>query len=502
MEELERGKLEVGNLRNLLTILGEVQRDPRDALAEFVSNGRDALVELGETSGRVSVRLTKHDKQVGVVVSDDGIGMGLEKLRYVAHHICDSDKINQANLIGHKGIGLISFLQLSDECRILSRTSDGGEAYCLVLDKKTLPDYVIGLESSKDRITRGTDVYLPRVHSEVARVLTYAKLYEYLKSRYRSALLRREFAIQLVENTKGAFVQADQYQGTLFPTTVVHTKHGPIEIALYVWHSANRHRRVSLVGEGGATVYDDISEIDEFACLPWDSDQVEGEVRFAALRPSTSRQGVVRDSKRFPIFVSALKGLEQSLKDAIAQMTREHEEAISRQMVTHLRSIFQRLLRDLRDVDSPVRVAYRTTQGELGFGQVTDPLDRVPSGQKKRKRRKKGEGSLAAVDETKDGTVKRRYRPLPIVYPREFTDDKRHLRSELDREQKVIYINDCHPDYLAARQDGQMQFLYYLLLVTAKEYVVWNNPRADQVTIGEDLVRYLARARRYMPKRL
>ena len=35
-----------------------------------------------------------------------------------------------------------------------------------------------------------------------------------------------------------------------------------------------------------------------------------------------------------------------------------------------------------------------------------------------------------------------------------------------------------------------------------KEYVVWNNPRADQVTIGEDMIRYLVRARRHIPKRL
>jgi len=88
------------------------------------------------------------------------------------------------------------------------------------------------------------------------------------------------------------------------------------------------------------------------------------------------------------------------------------------------------------------------------------------------------------------------------VYPKEFEEGKQHLRSELDRDQKVIYINSAHEDYRRERADGTYSFLNYIVLVTTKEYVVWNNPRADQVTIGEDMIRYLVRARRHLPKRL
>lgn len=500
MTNEERVIIQIGNFTNLLTILSEVQRDSRDALAEFVSNCRDALVQGKVANGVVRLNLERKKGALSVSISDEGIGMSKDKLHHIATHLCDSDKVNVPNMIGHKGIGIISFLQLADECHIVSRCQDSLDTYCLLLQKSLLPHGVILPEKKRPRLAAGTDVYFPNIHREVARVLTRPKLYEHLKNRYRSALLRNEFTIKLYENNQGGLVLPEQYRGEPFTGHQIRTQYGFIELALYIWHSATQRRRVSLVGEGGVTIYDDICELDEFNCQPWNSDQVEGEIRFSQLRPSTTRQGVVRDSRKFPAFVQAVKTIEPQLAKEVDQVTKEHEEKISRQVLTHLRLIFSKILRELKDAESPVRVPFRTAQGELGPGQVVDELGRVPAGGKGRGRKKKGQPTLPAVDETKEGMVNRRYRPLPMVYPREFAEGKQHLRSELDRDQKVIYINSAHEDYRREHAEGVPSFLNYIVLVTTKEYVVWNNPRADQVTIGEDMIRYLVRARRYMPK--
>lgn len=502
MTSEERGRMEIGDFANLLTILSEVQRDPRDALAEFISNGRDALVQAGIFNGTVRVNLKRGKAALSITVSDDGIGMSKDKLHYIAHHLCDSDKVNVPNMIGHKGIGIISFLQLANECHIVSRCRESSDIWCLVLQQSSLPDYVILPEKNRTLQVPGTDVYLPNVHKEVTRVITRTKLYEHLKNSYRSALLRNEFSIKLYENKQGGLVLPDQYKGEPFSKRQIRTSFGFVELSLYIWHSATQRRRVSVVGKGGVTIYDDICELDEFSCQPWNSDQVEGEIRFNQLRPSTTRRGVVRDSRKFPAFVQAVKSIEPQLAKEVAQVTEEHEEKISRQVLTHLRVIFKKILQELEDVESPVRVPFRTRQGELGLGQVVDELDRVPGGEKKRKRKKKGQSTLAVVDETKEGMVKRRYRPLPMVYPKDFEEGKQHLRSELDPDQKVIYINSAHEDYKRESAEGGSSILNYIVLVTTKEYVVWNNPRADQVTIGEDMIRYLVRARRHIPKRL
>jgi hypothetical protein len=468
----------------------------------LVSNGRDALVQGGITNGTVKLNLQRQGGGLSIMVTDDGIGMSKDKLHYIATHLCDSDKVNMENMVGHKGIGIISFLQLSDECHIVSRCRESSDSYCLVLQKSLLPEYTVLPENKRPRAMSGTDVHLMSVHKEIARVLTHAKLYEHLGNRYRSALLRNEFAIQLYENKQGGLVLPDQYRGEPFSIQHIRTQYGFIEIALYIWHSATQRRRVTLVGEGGLTIYDDICELDEFDYQPWNSDQVEGEIRFSKLKPSTTRQGVVRDSRKFPAFVEAVQSIEPQLIEEIKRISKEHEEKISREVLTHLRSIFGKILKELRDVESPVRVPFRATRGVLGPGQVVDELDRVPAGGKRRRGKRRGKATMPVVDERKKDKVKRLYRPLPMVYNKEFEEATRHLRSYLDRDQKVIYINDSHEDYKRTRSEGQPSWLNYLVLVTTKEYVVWNNPRADQVTIGEDMIRYLVRARRYMPKRL
>ena len=498
----QRGTVEVSNLSNLLTILSEIPRDPRDALCEFISNGRDALIESGIVNGQVVVRLEHKKGGVSIEVSDDGIGMSRERLHHAAHHICDSEKVNRPNMIGHKGIGIISFLQLSDECNIVSRGRDCEDTYSLVLRKDLLPDYIVRLTSEKVRWMVGTDVYFPRIRKEIRRAVTRPKLHEHLRSRYRSALLRGEFSLKLYEDKKGGLVLPDQYKGEPFGKRQIRTRYGYIEMALYLWPSGTQTRRVALVGEGGVTICDDISELDEFDHHPWESNQIEGEIRFAPLRPSATRRGVVRDSRKFPVFVQAIQDIEPSLEQEIDRISKEHEERISRQVLTHLREIFSKILKELQDVESPVRVPFRTPLGQLSLGQVVDELDRVPAGHKRIKRGKRDGATSAVVDETKEGQVKRRYRPLPMVFPKDFEERKQHLRSELDLDQKVIYINSSHPDYKRERAEGIPSFLNYIVLVTTKEYVVWNNPGADQVTIGEDMIRYLVRARRHMPKRL
>ena len=57
-----------------------------------------------------------------------------------------------------------------------------------------------------------------------------------------------------------------------------------------------------------------------------------------------------------------------------------------------------------------------------------------------------------------------------------------------------------HGDYLMVK-DSEAMLLDYLATLVAKEYVVFNNPRASSDELGEELVRMLVRVRRHIPKR-
>ncbi len=50
-------------------------------------------------------------------------------------------------------------------------------------------------------------------------------------------------------------------------------------------------------------------------------------------------------------------------------------------------------------------------------------------------------------------------------------------------------------------KDSETRLLDYLATLVAKEYVVYNNPRAAPDELGEELVRMLVRVRRHIPRR-
>ena len=63
-----------------------------------------------------------------------------------------------------------------------------------------------------------------------------------------------------------------------------------------------------------------------------------------------------------------------------------------------------------------------------------------------------------------------------------------------------MFYNDRHADYLLVKDD-ETGLLDYLSTLVAKEYVVYNNPRARSEDIGEEMVRMLIRVRRHLPRR-
>ena len=63
-----------------------------------------------------------------------------------------------------------------------------------------------------------------------------------------------------------------------------------------------------------------------------------------------------------------------------------------------------------------------------------------------------------------------------------------------------MFFNDVHGDYLMVK-DSETGLLDYLSALVAKEYVVYNNPRAGPQEVGEELVRMLVRVRRHIPRR-
>ncbi|HLC27082.1 MAG TPA: ATP-binding protein, partial [bacterium] len=201
MNTIQVVPLKIRNLSKNLLYLGQVYADPRDALNEFVSNAADEYMQ-SERQGEV-IRIYRNRKgdRPWLQVSDRGRGMSRRQLERVATSLCESEKANIREIpevIGEKGIGILGFASIAERCDLVSRAEGNEESYCMSLVKGK-ESCTIRLEETRKRAAAGTDVYLYDISKDNLRILTPQKLCEYFRIRRRSALLRGDYAIEIVE---------------------------------------------------------------------------------------------------------------------------------------------------------------------------------------------------------------------------------------------------------------------------------------------------------------
>jgi hypothetical protein len=95
------------------------------------------------------------------------------------------------------------------------------------------------------------------------------------------------------------------------------------------------------------------------------------------------------------------------------------------------------------------------------------------------------------------GGAAERTRNLPSLEP---DPSPGHARSRFVPDPGTVLYNDRHADFLLVKDD-EGALLDYLSTLVAKEYVVYNNPRATSDDLAEEMVRMLVRVRRHLPRR-
>jgi hypothetical protein len=492
--------LRIANLGKGLQYLGQVYGDPRDALNEFVSNAADEYAQAGPPGRTIRITLRRSGRAPQIVVSDDGRGLTRWRLEAVAGHLCESEKaalLEADRVIGEKGIGILAFASFAEQCDIVTRAEEEPTTLRMRL-RRGAETCEIGEEAERRRARLGTDVCLTGISRETWRVFTLPKLTEYFRLRRRQALLAGEYTLELVEGRKSIPVRPEVYRGVPFEAAPVRTPNGLIRIHLYLWPTPAAGRSVALVGKGGTTIVDDLATLDEFARRPWSTGQVQGEVIFPALEQTTGRKGIVRDAGRFPLLVQALQELEAPLLADLQRLTQEYRERVDRELFLRLRAIFTHVLRELDDLENPLRTRVADAGGEVGPGGAGQ--DRIPGGRRPGGGRNGTTTSAPEIEADAPAVIRQRQRPSPAWRLLPFPEEKRHLRSDFDADARVIRVNELHPDYRAAREDEAAQ-LHYLMMLTAKELALWQNPHTDALATAEDMIRILVRARRYLPEK-
>jgi hypothetical protein len=284
---------------------------------------------------------------------------------------------------------------------------------------------------------------------------------------------------------------------------------GRIEFSLYVApKDPAKRRRVAVVGRAGTTIIDDLAELEEFEGQPWSSDQVSGQVVFEALQQSSGRRAILRDREAFPVFFDAVRSIEPAVLQTLERVERELDVQTADRLAEAVRRIFGRVLKELADLDNPMRSPVGSEEGEgaASEGPGASANGKGPGG---------GEGPTPEAPELGDLTPpardpvandddarpaqpdRRRSSNLPSLAP---DPDPGDSRSRFDPDAGLVLYNDRHADYLLLKDDDGA-LLDYLATLVAKEYVVYNNPRSSTEDLGEEMVRMLVRVRPHLPRR-
>ncbi len=510
----EKVRLRIGNLAKAVLVTGQAYQDPKDALNEFVSNAADAYAEAGRRGERIRVVLRRKGKRNLIAVEDSGAGMTPERLREVARNLFESAKASDPTTIGEKAIGILAFQQLGSRCDIVSRAAGSTDTYALQLQRGKATATIARVPAQRARSTPGTTVMLTDLDPDVARVLTRRRVIDYLRRRRGAALARGDNTIEVQEGRTPELVTPEEPDGIRLEIPARHTLWGRIEFAVYVAPASDKRRRVAVVGRGGTAIIDDIAELDEFSGDPWSTDQLSGMICFDALQQTAGRRAILRDREAFPVFVDAVRSVEPAVARTLERVTREVDEQTQERLAETVRRIFGKVLRELSDIDNPMRTLVGGGGGEGAIFEETvaaEPFadDLIPQEQ----REVPTVPDFPAVpdpmppsaepEEVADepppraGTEGSRSRSLPSVVPEPNPDS---VRSRYDPDARIVYYNDQHADYLLVKED-EAALLEYLSTLVAKELVVYNNPRASADELGEEIIRMLVRVRRHIPRR-
>jgi hypothetical protein len=298
-------------------------------------------------------------------------------------------------------------------------------------------------------------------------------------------------------------VTPEQPDGVRLDIPAHNTLWGRIEFSLYVAPKEDKRRRVAVVGRAGTTIIDDLVELDEFSGAPWDSDQVSGQVVFEALRQTAGRRAILRDREAFPVFVDAVRAVEPVVARTLERVAREVDETTAERLADAIRRVFDRVLKELADIDNPMRALVGSSNGE-GALLVDEATQREPATPDAEPSTPPDLAQLSSdpppepsPPESGAGPDRDRSRRLPALAR---DPDPGEARSRFDPVDKVVLYNDGHPDYLLVKDD-EVALLDYLATLVAKEYVVYNNPRASTPDVAEEMVRMLVRVRRHLPRR-
>ena len=222
------GKIKV-TTENIFPIIKKfLYSDHEIFLRELVSNAVDAtsklkaLSSLGEVKGDVGAPLVevKVDKEAKTItISDNGIGMTTEEVKKYINQVAFSgaeefvkkydDKLEDAGIIGHFGLGFYSAFMVADNVEIHTKSYQDEPAVKWSCDGS--PKFKL---NETDKETRGTDIVL-HIAEDSVEFLEDARISELLNKYCKFLPVEIKFGTKEITNKEGEGDDAKEVKETV-----------------------------------------------------------------------------------------------------------------------------------------------------------------------------------------------------------------------------------------------------------------------------------------------
>jgi hypothetical protein len=464
-------------------VLARVCRNPQEALKQFVENAADAVDRPVTEDGRVEIRLDYSPRADGngqavleqITVADNGVGMGVEKMRDVLQRIGDSEKLDLA-LRGEQGIGLLAFALIADELHLASSDRDGSPSGCLVLKRKWLKNgYAEILEhcSQHTRTSRGTTAYLSGILPEIAQQLSKERTKAYLGQQFASDLKAGIYTMVISDGGEMEHIHSQRFRGVKVMSSSLSpaNKAASAFVELYVLPWEMPDAGLELYGRKGTRICP-MTELGDFKHAPWTDQRLEGFVQCDRLKRTADKTAVVQDEV-YRALVAELRQLEPQVQKLILEVSAESLEKRFNIIMNRAGRLIDRFIR-YRERGILMTLPIPAPQAPNGVGYHSQIQPESP---------------LAGEPRTP--------RPLrstraPYIRLKSPPQDRSGYRSWYDPAESVICINREHAEFLLSQREDH-RCLRYLFSIWAKESLL-QEFGADAEKVADEIVGVLAEA--------
>lgn len=465
------------NTAKVLILLGRFYQSLPDAIKEYVSNAVDAFL-THRRKGTVKVRIELHHKSIFIFY--DSPGMTDREFREALQSVADSIKVKareDIGQIGRLGVGLWNFLQYARRAEFLSRGTENGITWKVVLregeeeadfsratSKESLdePSMAIRItELTIDPTTKKSPLSRDKIANHLAR-----KFDAYLRAGKLEITIISEGVEEVVGPMEISLPRVARDYSALYAGGDRARK-----IVLTLWFEPSGNGRVA-IRHMGIPIVDDLRTIQAYGLEEsvFARGHLLGYIDADFLEPLPSRT-LFKDGPEWIAFLRELDRIRPMI-EAELELLRESLSDAQR------RKVYDRALKLVSEIFSG---------DEFKGLELLPGLHRREVGPPKREETKPRKPRVKKPEEVKPTTG--------VSLKEDAFEDGPAMRCEFQSASGVIRVNTLHPDYVREMRGSETQQTGYIALCIALETISWNDKAGTSKAFLDQLLGFFLRMR-------